>query len=164
MHAQPEPTDRAEVQKLASAVEEALAGEMRTSYRDDSSDLPSWRDGSRIGTAPPVPQPGIPPMTQQATQAARVFMYCSWATVPPGLIAVAVMVASEHANPTVIGMICAAPAALAVPILAIARLIRGAGEAAPTEIHNTYTGNVYQQHSETHTSTRGVWAKTNNQQ
>jgi len=57
MPAQPEPTDRAEIQKLANAVEEALAGEMRTSYRDDSSDVPSWRDGSRIGNTPPVQQP-----------------------------------------------------------------------------------------------------------
>ncbi|MFE2486024.1 hypothetical protein ACFXGR_22540 [Streptomyces mirabilis] len=57
MPAQPEPTNRAEIQKLANAVEEALAGEMQTSYRDDSSDLPSWRDGSRIGATPPVAQP-----------------------------------------------------------------------------------------------------------
>ncbi|MER5903000.1 hypothetical protein ABT150_23325 [Streptomyces mirabilis] len=57
MPAQPEPTNRAEVQKLANAVEEALAEEMRTSYRSDNPDLPAWRDGSRIGTAPPVPQP-----------------------------------------------------------------------------------------------------------
>ncbi|MFE2710589.1 hypothetical protein ACFXKI_01010 [Streptomyces mirabilis] len=157
MPAQPEPTNRAEVQKLANAVEEALAGEMQTSYRDDSL-VPL------IGTAPPVAQPGIPPMSARTTEITRAVMYASLATVPPGLIAVAVMVASEHANPTVIGMICAAPAALAVPILALARLIRRAGEAAPTEINNTYTGNVYQQHSETHTSTRGVWAKTDNSQ
>jgi hypothetical protein len=84
--------------------------------------------------------------------------------VPPGLIAVAVVVASEHANPTVIGMICAAPAALAVPILALARLLRGAKEAVPAEIHQTYTGTVYQDQRNVQTTTRGVWAKTNNQQ
>jgi hypothetical protein len=160
MHAQPEPTDRAEVQKLARAVEEALAGEMPTSVRIERPDVPSWQDGPRIGTTPPVAQPGIPPMGQQATDIGRAALYCSLATVPPGLIAIGIMVASQHADPTVIGMICAAPAALAVPILAIARLIRGA-QPEP-DIHHHYNGNVDQRH--VHTTTRGVWAKTNNQQ
>lgn len=158
----PEPIDRAEVTKLANAVEEALAGVVPTSYRNENPDVPSWQDGARTGDAPPVPQPGIPPMSTRATQSARVFMYCSWATVPPGLIAIGIMVASQHANPTVIGMICAAPAAIAVPILAVARLIRRAGEAAPTEIHQTYTGNIHQE--VVHTETRAVWAKTVNRQ
>jgi len=164
MPAQPEPTDRAEVQKLANAVDEALTGEMRTSYRDDNPDLPSWRDGSRIGSTPPVAQPGIPPMSARTTEITRAVMFASIATVPPGLIAVAVMVASEHANPTVIGMICAAPAALAVPILALARLFRSAKEAEPDVHHHNYNGPVYQDQRNVHTSTRGVWAKTNNQQ
>ncbi|WP_045562994.1 hypothetical protein [Streptomyces sp. FxanaA7] len=156
MH-KPEPTDRAEIHKLANAVEEALTEAMQTSYRDDTP-VP------RIGTAPPVAQPGIPPMSARTTEITRSVMYCSLATVPPGLIAVAVLVASENANPTVIGMICAAPAALAVPILALARLIRGAGQAAPPEIHNHVNGPVYVDQRNVHTSTRGVWAKTNNQQ
>jgi hypothetical protein len=103
-------------------------------------------------------------MSARTTEVTRSVMYCSLATVPPGLIAVAVMVASEHANPTVIGMICAAPAAIAVPILAIARLVRRAGEAAPAEINHNYSGTVYQQHTETHSHTRGVWAKNTNRQ
>jgi hypothetical protein len=155
MNPQPEPTDRAEVTKLAAAVEEALAAAVPTSFRDDTP-LPAY------GSAPPVtqPWPAAPPMSARATNNARVFMYCSWATVPPGLIAIGIMVASQHANPTIIGMICAAPAAIAVPILALARLVRRAGEAAPTEIHQTYTGNV---HQETRiTQTRAVWAKTIN--
>jgi hypothetical protein len=57
-------------------------------------------------------------------------------------------------------MICAAPAIVAVPILAVARLVRRAGEAAPAEFHQTYTGNVQQ---ETRiTQTRAVWSKTVN--
>jgi hypothetical protein len=156
----PEPTDRAEVQKLAQAVEEALTGEMQTSVRIECPDVPSWQDGPRIGTTPPVPQPGIPPMGQQATDIGRAAMYCGLATVPPGLIAIGIMVASQHADPTVIGMICAAPAALAVPILAIARLIRGAKP--EPDVHHHYNGPVDQRH--VRTTTKGVWAKTNNQQ
>ncbi|MDX2757875.1 hypothetical protein [Streptomyces europaeiscabiei] len=155
MNIQPEPANRAEVTKLANAVEEALREAMPKSFRDDSP-VPL------IGSAPPVAQPGVPPMSQRATDIGRLITYSSLATVPPGLIAIGVMVASEHANPTVIGMICAAPAALAVPILAIARLLRGAGEALPAEHHHHYSGPVDQR--TTHSSTRGVWAKTNNQQ
>lgn len=158
MNPTPEPTDRAEVTKLAAAVEEALADVVPVRY--DNPDLPSYHDGPQIGTSPPVPQSGIPPMSARTTEITRAVMYASFATVPPGLIAVAVMVASEHANPTVIGMICAAPAAIAVPILALARLIRRAGEAAPTEIHQTYTGNVHQDTRITHT--RAVWSRTVN--
>jgi hypothetical protein len=164
MPKQPEPTDLAEVHKLANAVEEALAEAMPTRIRIDNPDVPSWQDGARIGTAPPVAQPGLPPMSARTTEITRSVMYCSLATVPPGLIAVAVMVASENANPTVIGMICAAPAALAVPILALARLIRSAGQAAPPEIHNHVNGPVHVDQRTVHASTRGVWAKTNNQQ
>ncbi|MFJ9101319.1 hypothetical protein ACIRJM_22960 [Streptomyces sp. NPDC102405] len=154
---QPEPTDRAEVTKLAAAVEEALANVAPTSYRDDSP-VP------QIGTALPVAQPGTPPMSARTTEVTRSVMYCSLATVPPGLIAVAALVASEHANPTVIGMICAAPAAIAVPILAVARLVRRAGEAAPTEINQTYTGPVYQDQRNVENKNIGVWVKNTNQQ
>lgn len=140
-----------QARKLLAAVEDAMR--TPTAYRDNTP-LPA------IGTTPPVPQPGIPPMSARTTEITRAVMYASFATVPPGLIAVAVMVASQHANPTVVGMICAAPAAIAVPILALARLIRRAGEAAPAEIHQTYTGNV---HQETRTTnTKAVWSKTIN--
>lgn len=114
----------------------------------------------RDSTSPPASQRDVPAMSARTTEFTRSVMYCSLATVPPGLIAVAVMVASEHANPTVIGMICAAPAAIAVPILALARLIRRVGEAAPGDTHNHYSGTVYQQQ---HTAnSKAVWNKTVN--
>jgi hypothetical protein len=116
-----------------------------------------WR---RESTSPAASKSDVPAMSARTTEITRAVMYCSMATVPPGLLAVAVMVASEHANPAAIGMICAAPAAIAVPILALARLVRRAGEAAPDEIHQTYTGNVHQETRVTHT--RAVWSKTIN--
>ncbi|MGW7617400.1 hypothetical protein ACWGLG_16340 [Streptomyces antimycoticus] len=163
MNTRPEPTDRAEVQKLAEAVEEVLIEEMRASRRSDNPDLPSWEDGPRIGTTPPVPQPGIPPMSVRTTETVRAVMFASLATVPPGLIAIGILVASQHADPTVIGMICAAPAAIAVPILALARLMRRVKDTLPTEQHHHYNGPVYQDQRNIHSKTSGVWAKTNNQ-
>lgn len=185
MPTQPEPTDRAEDPKLATTAEQAtptavdrgqaarwlaaldeLAGEQPTVIRVEDPDIPSWKDGVQIGKVPPVAQSGIPPMSARTVEVTRAVMYCSLATVPPGLIAVAVMVASEHANPTVIGMICAAPAAIAVPILALKALMGSAKqvvEAAPAVHHHTYEGAVYQDQREIRSKNTGVWVKTNNE-
>ncbi|GHB55632.1 hypothetical protein GCM10010331_49340 [Streptomyces xanthochromogenes] len=163
----PDPTDRAEVRKLATAIDEALTAEWQAFARTSDPTVPSWADGPQIGTAPAVPQPGIPPMSQRSTDIGRTALFCSVATVPPGLIAIGLLLASGQADPTVIGWICAAPAALAVPILAVVRLLRGAKEvveAAPAEIHHHYNGDVYQDQRNVQTRTSGLWAKTTNQQ
>lgn len=117
-----------------------------------------------IGTTPPVAQPGRAAMSQRAVDLNTTILSVGAASLPVGGMTALVLHVLGTVDPAQLALGAAAPAALAVPILAIARLIRRAGEAAPAEINNTYTGNVYQQHSETHTSTRGVWAKTNNQQ
>lgn len=117
-------------------------------------------EARRYSTSPDGPQRETPAMSARTTEITRAVMYCSLATVPPGLVATAILVASEHADPTGIGMICAAPAIIAVPILAIARLLRSAREATPTEHHHHYNAPVHQQ--TTHTETRGVWARTDN--
>lgn len=148
--AEPTDDDRETVRRLFAALDE-----IPTRYLDETP-VPL------IGSAPPVAQPGIPPMSQRASDISRLMLYGGAATVPPGLIAIGLLIASENANPTVIAWICAAPAALAVPILTLARLLRRAKDAAPDEIHNHYEGPVYQDQREVHTSTRGVWAKTNN--
>ncbi|MFF4034859.1 hypothetical protein ACFYZ2_34815 [Streptomyces sviceus] len=128
-----------------------------TSYRD-TSPLPAH------GDMPPVVQPGVPPMSQRAVDAGRLMLTAGLATVPPGLIAIGVLIASRQADPTVIGMICAAPAAVAVPVLALARLFTRVADAAPDEHHHHYEGPVYQDRRNVHTRTTGVWAKTNNHQ
>lgn len=143
-----EPGADENARRMLAAIEEAMTAP--TSYRDESP-LPV------VGPTPPVPQPGHPPMSQRQTDIGRTALYCGVATVPPGLIAIGIMLASGSADPTVIGMICAAPAALAVPILAVARLLRGAKP--QPEVHHHYNGHVDQR--TVHTTTRGVWAKSN---
>lgn len=128
--------------------------DMPTAYRDPSP-LPTH------GSTPPVAQPGTPPMSQRAVDISRLMLTAGLATVPPGLIAIGVLVASEHADATVIGMICAAPAVISVPILAIARFLRRATETAP-EIHHHYSGPVTQQHTTQTSHTRGLIARTHN--
>ncbi|WP_190012388.1 hypothetical protein, partial [Streptomyces candidus] len=126
-----------------------------TSHRDDSP-LPT------VGPTPPVTQPGHPPMTQQQTDIGRTALYCGVATVPPGLVAALLMLASGHANPAVIGIVCAAPAALAVPIIALAKLLKGSQPAPDVQVR--IHGDVRVDQRTVRTSNRGVWAKTNNKE
>ncbi|MFD6180076.1 hypothetical protein [Streptomyces goshikiensis] len=142
-----------DAERLIAAVNEAL--EPATAYRDPTP-LPA------VGDTPPVAQPGRPPMSQRATNASTLMLAAGLSTVPPGLIAIGLLVASDYADPVVVGMICAAPAVIAVPILAVARLLRGAQGIVPPEHHHHYNGPVSQQHHTVSTQTRGLIAKTTN--
>jgi hypothetical protein len=152
MHAETTP---ALTDEEAAAEARRIITEFATSYRDQTP-VPA------VGSALPVPQPGRPPMSQKAVDASTVMLSASAATIPPGAIAIGIMLASGYADPTVIGLICAAPAAVAVPILAAARLLRRAKQAAPDVTVNNYTGPVDQRTVQS--STRGVWVKNTNRQ
>lgn len=152
MHAETDPIRTALTDEEARVEARRIIAEFATSYRDPSP-LPP------IGSAPPVPQPGRPPMSSKATDDCVRMLAFGGTTLMVSAGAGLVMVTSEFADPTVIGMICAAPAAIAVPILALARLVRRAGEAVPAEHHHHYTGPVHQQTVNSHTR---LWGKTTN--
>ncbi|MCZ4510441.1 hypothetical protein O3Q52_20055 [Streptomyces sp. ActVer] len=141
-----------QAQQLVAAVEEAMR--TPTSYRDDTP-VPA------IGSAPPVDQPGRPSMSPRATDASVMMIAGGFLSLCLGAAVSAVLYFSGTANETVVICLCAGPPA---GFLALKSLVKGVKQAAPAEIHNHYTGTVHQQNSETHTSTRGVWARTNNQQ
>ncbi|MDX3027499.1 hypothetical protein [Streptomyces scabiei] len=112
-----------------------------------------------IGTTPPVEQPGRAAMSGPAVDdTVRIIAFGGTTFLVCGGVAI-VMVASEAADPTAIGTFFGGLALLA---FAIARLLRRAGQAVPPEHHHTYTGPVYQDQRNVHSSTRGVWAKTSN--
>lgn len=152
-----QPTINTQAQQFLAAVEQAM--QTPTAYRDDTP-TPA------IGTTPPVPQPGRPPMSQKATDTSALMLSAGAAALPIGAAATGILWASGNADPTVIGLICAAPVALAVPILALTRLMNRAKQAAaalPPEHHHHYSGPVHQDHTVVTTQTRGVWAKTRNE-
>lgn len=151
--ATPTDADRDTIRRLFAAVEE-IGVDKPTSYRDDSP-VPD------IGTAPPVDQPGRPSMSPRATDASVMMIAGGFLSLCLGAAISGVLYFSGTANETVVICLCAGPPA---GFLALKSLVKGVKQAAPDEIHNTYTGTVYQQHSETHTSTRGVWARTNNRE
>lgn len=121
-----------QAQMLIAAVEQALLAP--TSYRDDSP-LPT------VGTAPPVPQPGRPPMSQGATDASVLMLTGSVLTVAVGGASSLVMLASGYADPVVCAIVFGAPAAAA---LAIGRLLGRAKGVLPDEHHHHYNGPVHQ--------------------
>ncbi|MGW2384420.1 hypothetical protein [Streptomyces sp. NPDC001658] len=138
---------------------------MATSFRDPT-------ETPRIGTTPPVTdQPGTrrPPMSQRAVDLNTTILSSSVLTAMLGGATTSVLWASGQANPTVIAWICAgvvaAPAAIAIPVLALKGLMKSAKEvvaAAPPEIHQHYNGYVDQRSTHQHTATRGVIAITKN--
>ncbi|WP_369211336.1 hypothetical protein [Streptomyces flavofungini] len=148
---QTEPTDadRETVRRLFAAVDE-----IPTSFRDHTPT-------PMIGTAPPVPQPGRPPMSQRATDASAMMVAGGFLSLCLGAAVSAVLYFSGSANPVVVGLICLAPPAV---FLSARGLLKSFRSAAPLEIHNHYEGTVHQDQRTVHTSTRGVWAKTTNQQ
>lgn len=148
-------------------IEDALAEAARpartipTSFRDP-------RPVPAIGTTPPVSQPGRPAMSEKAVDDTARMIGASVVIGMTGAAATGVLWASGHADPEVIAWVCAAPIGLAVPILALSSLVKRfkqAVEAAPPQIHQHYSGHVYQDNRENHlhTETRGVWATTRNE-
>lgn len=152
----PEPTDRAEVEKLVNAVDEALAEALRTptSHRDDTP-LPAY------GNTPPVAQPGRAPMSQGATDASVLMIAGAGSISMISLSAGVLMYLSQYADPVVCGIVFGAPTAL---VFALSRFAKRAKDALPEQHHHHYEGTVYQDQRTQYTSTRGVWAKTTNQQ
>ncbi|MBE8471631.1 hypothetical protein [Streptomyces justiciae] len=127
---------------------------------DDAYRPTAYRDHTPIpahGDTPPVAQPGRPPMSQGATDASIVMLAGGTATTMVGGTAAVLMYVSQFADPIVCGLVFGAPTAL---VLALARLATRA-KPAP-EIHQHYTGPIHQEQHHTHTTTRGVWARTNN--
>ncbi|WP_331756192.1 hypothetical protein OHA04_45675 (plasmid) [Streptomyces sp. NBC_01590] len=149
-----QPTDQA--QQLINAVEEALAAQQPTAHRDGTP-LPA------IGTTPPVPQPGRPPMSQRATDASVLMLTGGAASLMVGGGASLVMLASGYADPAVCAIAFGAPTVL---VLAISRLVgkaKAVVEAAPAPVHHHYNGNVTVDQRSISTQTRGVIANTRNQ-
>lgn len=153
----PHTTDAAIEEQAAQflAAVNAIAAEQPTAFRDHSP-VPA------VGATPPIAQPGRPPMSQKAVDASTLMLSAGAASLPLGAATIGIMLASGHADPTVIAVICAAPTTL---VLALARLMRRTKEtvaAVPTEHHHHYSGTVRQEYRSVHNETRGFGRSTTN--
>jgi hypothetical protein len=112
-----------------------------------------------VGATPPVPQPGRPPMSQGATDASVLMLAGGATTVMVGGTAATLMYVSQFADPVVCALVFGAPAAL---VLAISRLVRRAKDVLPAEVHQHYSGPIYQDQRNVHSHSSWLGKTTNN--
>ncbi|MGW7087550.1 hypothetical protein ACWGH2_29195 [Streptomyces sp. NPDC054871] len=154
--AQPTDADRAAARRMIAALDE-----IPTRYVNDDPDVPSWREGARIGDAPVVEQPGTPSMTRRETQIGRVSL-CVGAGVSMPILAGAVfMVATERANTAVIAWGAGTITSLALLVAAVGYFVRRIVAVAPPEIHNHIAGDMYEDRREVRAKTNALWNQTN---
>ncbi|MEU5445795.1 hypothetical protein [Streptomyces griseofuscus] len=158
--AQPAPglADRPDVQALIKGVNDALAAvpaapAVPTSFRDRSP-VPA------IGTAPPVAQPGRPPMSQRATDASALMLAAGAASVPIGGSAALVLWALGHVDPVALAVAAAAPVGVLTALARVIGRVKATVEAAPPTHHHHYAGPVRQDMSRHSATTYGVIART----
>ncbi|MFD9453501.1 hypothetical protein ACFWBC_10470 [Streptomyces sp. NPDC059985] len=128
-----------------------------TSYRDDTP-LPL------VGTAPPHPQPGRPPMSQRAADASGMMLAAGYTSVLLGGSASLVLWVAGHVDPLVVALIAGTPVAFLGVLARVFKSAKAVVAAVPPEQTHLYTGTVIQDHRQiTATSTtRGLVARTHN--
>lgn len=151
--------DHAETQAAAQAFLadiESILAQRPTSFRDNTP-TPT------IGSAPPVPQPGIPPQSRAAVDyAVRVLSTAVATALTSGSLAL-LLYASKFANPLVCAIAFGAPIGLAVPIAALASLAKRTKEvvaAAPPTINQHYSGPITQNNQTINADSHGLIAIT----
>ncbi|MGW9401451.1 hypothetical protein [Streptomyces sp. NPDC055642] len=115
-------------------------------------------ESRRESTAPPVAQPGRPPMSSKAVDDTARMIGASVVIATTGGATTAVLWASGYANPTVVALVFGAPTVL---VLAISRLLRTARP--DPDVHNHYEGPVYQDQRNVENKNFGAWVKNTNE-
>ena len=143
----------AQAQQIIRAVEEVYAPQ--TSYRDETP-IPV------VGDAPPVAQPGRPPMSTAATDASVLMLAGGATTVMVSGSAAGLMYFSQFADPVVCAIVLGAPVALVAAVARLARRAKEVVEAAPATHHHHYRGAVTIDQRSINSRTRGLGKTTNN--
>ncbi|MEU0098231.1 hypothetical protein [Streptomyces sp. NPDC006267] len=147
---QPDPTIRRNADQLLAAVDEALLARQATSYRD-TTPLPE------IGPTPAVQQPGQPAMSQWAIDSSGVLKAVSVASLPIGA---AVWIVGQ-VDPLVLGILFGSPAVVALAVARLVAKVKDANQAGQPVVQH-YHGAVHQDTRTVNADTRGIWAKTHN--
>lgn len=146
---QPDPAIRHNAEHLVAAVDEALLARRVTSYRNPTP-LPT------VGTAPPVAQPGTPPMSQWATDASGVLKAVSVASLPIG----GALWIVGQVDPLTLAIIFGSPAVAALALARLVAKVKDANQAAPQPVTNHYHGAVHHDTRTVTSNTRSVIANT----
>ncbi|GGM06119.1 hypothetical protein GCM10010099_22830 [Streptomyces cinereus] len=155
----PTDADRDTIRRLVAAIDE-IGADKPTAVRLDDPSVPSWKDGPRIGDAPPVDQPGRPSMSPRATDASVMMTAAGFLSLCLGAAVSAVLHFSGDANQTVVITLCVAPPAT---FLALRSLFKSAKQAMPDEIHNHISGDVHVDQRNVQNKNVGAWVKNINE-
>jgi hypothetical protein len=118
-----------------------------------------------IGNAPPVPQPGIPPMSSKAVDDAVRMLAAGAASLPIGGMTALILHVLGTVDPTQLAIGAAAPVALVLAVRSLLGRAKQVVEAAPPVIHQHFDGAVvHQDQRQNHSRTIGAIANTTNQQ
>ncbi|MFH9765155.1 hypothetical protein ACH4N4_30520 [Streptomyces microflavus] len=148
---QPDPTIRRNADQLMAAINE-IQLEKATSYRDTTP-------LSAVGTAPPVAQPGQPPMSQWATDASGVLKAVSVASLPIG----GALWIVGQVEPWALGIILGSPTVAALAVARLVAKVKDANQNTPQPVTNHFHGPVHHDERTVTSTTRGVIATTRNQ-
>lgn len=137
----------------------------QTSY--DNPDLPSHKDGPRIGDTPPVPQPDSRIVPQWATGIAVASIGVGAGATGIGCAAwlffKGLSMASVPSLERFAWIVIAPFAGAAMVLTAIGGVISKVRR-VNTTTNNTYNGTVHQKNTTTNSKNVGVWAKNTNPQ
>ncbi|WP_103512919.1 hypothetical protein [Streptomyces sp. SM13] len=147
----PDTTIRRNADQLMAAINE-IQIEKATSYRD-STPLPA------VGSTPPVPQPGPPPMSQWAIDASGVLKGVGAVSIPIGI---GVWIVGQ-VDPLTLGIIFGSPAVAALALARLVAKVKDANQNTPQPVVQHFHGNVHQDTRTVTSTTRGVIANTRNQ-
>lgn len=158
--ATPTQADRDTIRRLMAALDEI---EQPTAVRVDDPNVPSWHEGSRIGTAPPVPQPDsrvVPAwalglaVASIGVGAGSIGLGCAVWLACQGLSSVI----HSLSTVTLAGVLTVAIpfAGVATVVTAIGGAISKTKRAVVPDVH-VYSGPVTQHHRTT--NSRSIWNK-----
>ncbi|MCX4919937.1 hypothetical protein [Streptomyces sp. NBC_00687] len=113
-----------------------------------------------VGDAVPVAQPGRPAMSQRATDHAAIVIAYSVGSLPVGGAISLVLWQLSSVSSTTLTVVGVSATGFVIAIGQAARMIgravRDGASALPTPTVNQYTGTVHVQHTELHTTTKGL--------
>lgn len=152
-HAMSNDEARAEADRIiAEALREEARVPTATRFHDDTPH-------PQVGDTPPVPQHGRPPMSQKATDTSVIVLSVGVASVPVGGMTSLILYTLGNVDPVNLALGVGAPVAFILAVGTLLRRLHG----VHTEHHHHYDGaTVHQDHSNVTTTTKGVFARTNN--
>lgn len=142
------------MQDAAQRIADEQTPRIPTFYKDPT-------ETPKIGTTPPVAQPGRAPMSQKATDATGIILAVGIAAPLVGGGFALAMWGTSVANLKVIGAIVGGAIGIVIAVKSLLGSARAVAEAAPPVVHQHNYGPVHQDQSTHEHKSSGVFVRNN---